>query len=335
MDSSGRGLRPPTGAGKLPNQMPVSGFLGKGLVNSFSGGDAATGTLTSSEFKVERRYLTFLIGGGKDAARLALNLVVGGNVVRTATGPNDRPGGSEDLAPASWDVGDFAGRTAVIQIVDRATGGWGHINVDHIIQTDHKPPGVLTNATRAFKVETRYLNLPIKNRSKARVVTLFVDGQSIVQNTIELADDQPDWWAPLDVSAWKGKKVTIQVDALQEDSRALTAIEPSDAIKGVESLYREPLRGQLHFSPRRGWNNDPNGLVYFRGEYHLFFQHNPYGWGGGTCTGATPSATTLSTGRSSAMYSGPTRWALSSAAARSSIATIPADSAKLAVHRLS
>ena len=267
--------------GKLPNQMPVSGFVGKGLVNSFSGGDATTGTLTSPEFKVERRYLTFLIGGGKDAERLALNLVVGGNVVRTATGPNDRPGGSEDLAPASWDVGDVAGKTAVIQIVDRATGGWGHINVDHIVQTDRKPPGVLTHATRAFKVETRYLNLPIKNGAKARVVTLFVDSQPIVQNSIELADDQPDWWAPLDVSAWKGKNVTVQVDALPEDSRALTAIEPADTIKGGESLYREPLRGQLHFSPKRGWNNDPNGLVSFRGEYHLFFQHNPYGWGWG------------------------------------------------------
>src|SRR4051812_13622915 len=51
--------------GTLPGQMPVGGFLGKGLVNSFLGGDAATGTLTSPEFKVERRYINFLVGGGK------------------------------------------------------------------------------------------------------------------------------------------------------------------------------------------------------------------------------------------------------------------------------
>jgi protein-L-isoaspartate(D-aspartate) O-methyltransferase len=48
-----------------------------------------------------------------------------------------------------------------------------------------------------------------------------------------------------------------------------------------DSLYNETHRPQFHFTPKKNWTNDPNGLVYYRGEYHLFFQHNPKGikWG--------------------------------------------------------
>ena len=48
-----------------------------------------------------------------------------------------------------------------------------------------------------------------------------------------------------------------------------------------QELYKEKYRPQFHFSPAKNWMNDPNGLVYFNGEYHLFYQSNPFGnqWG--------------------------------------------------------
>jgi non-lysosomal glucosylceramidase len=120
--------------GTLPGQQRVSGFRGHGLVNSFAGGDASVGKLTSPTFTIRRPYLTFLIGGGAAAGKTCMNLVVDGRVVRTATGRNN-----ERLEPASWNVRDLVGKTAHIEIVDDATGGWGHINVDQIEFSDAPP----------------------------------------------------------------------------------------------------------------------------------------------------------------------------------------------------
>jgi len=123
--------------GTLPGQMHVHGYLGQGLVNSFNGGDLSIGTLTSPDFKIERKAIHFLIGGGGFEGKTCMNLIVDNKVVRTATGTNKTPGGSEELAPASWEVSEFAGKTAHIQIVDNATGGWGHILVDQIFQSNN------------------------------------------------------------------------------------------------------------------------------------------------------------------------------------------------------
>jgi sucrose-6-phosphate hydrolase SacC (GH32 family) len=124
--------------GNVPPQGGVAGFAGERLANSFHDEDRGTGTLTSPEFTLDRPYLNFLIGGGHhpypaDAGNppTAVNLVADGEVVRTATG-----GDSETLDWTSWHVGDLAGRRARIQIVDRNTGGWGHILADQLSLAD-------------------------------------------------------------------------------------------------------------------------------------------------------------------------------------------------------
>ena len=267
--------------GALPGQMSVSGFKGKGLVNSFHKGDTSTGTLTSPPFPIERNFIGFLIGGGANPGKLAFQLLVDGRVVRSASGPNSQPGGSEELSPESWDVSELLGKTATLRILDDATGGWGHINIDHVVQSDRRPAGIRRDVVRNVVASRRYLLFPVQHGAPSRVVTVSVGDHVIVRNDVGLAPGTPDWWAVMDVGPWQGQTLHVKVDRLPEDSGALDAIRPSETLPDAATLYREPLRGQLHFSPQRGWNNDPNGMVFYNGEYHLFFQHNPYGWGWG------------------------------------------------------
>lgn len=142
--------------GTLVRQNPVSGFKGKGLVNTYLGGDESTGSLTSPAFEIERKWINFLIAGGGYPKKTCINLLVDKRVVRTAVGPRPE---SEALSDASWNVEELVGKTAVIQIVDFHTGGWGHINIDHIVMSDSPtrevieapPPAVATpKPTRSF-----------------------------------------------------------------------------------------------------------------------------------------------------------------------------------------
>ena len=167
--------------------------------------------LTSPPFAIDRRWIRFLIGGGGWAGQTCMNLLVDGRVVRTAAGPNTDPGGSERLEPAAWDLGDLAGKTARLQIVDRATSGWGHINVNQIVLTDRKPPGTLRDVTRELTLDHRYLHLPVKTGAPKRRMAVLVDGQTVREFEIELADD-PGWWAHLDVDAWRGRKAVLRVE---------------------------------------------------------------------------------------------------------------------------
>ena len=128
------------GQGKLrPGQKKVNA-KGNGVANSSAvRGDRDKGKLTSEPFKIDRRFINFLIGGGNKMmedgnVETGINLLVDGKVVRNATGTN-----SNSILLASWDVSELEGQTAVLEILDGSEGGWGHIKVDQIEFVDRAP----------------------------------------------------------------------------------------------------------------------------------------------------------------------------------------------------
>jgi sucrose-6-phosphate hydrolase SacC (GH32 family) len=115
-------------------------------------------------------------------------------------------------------------------------------------------------------------------------MTVNIEGKIQHEFEIELAPAEPDFYATLEVGKWKGKRLNLIAETVAGGSEWKSRTKLSDEMSDEGLVYREELRPQFHFSPRRGWTNDPNGLVYYKGIYHLFFQHNPYGTGWGNMT---------------------------------------------------
>jgi len=139
--------------------------------------------------------------------------------------------------------------------------------------------------TQSLRADGHFLNLPVKNFEDKVIVRLMLDGQMVREFDIELARQAPpDWWAYYDISAFAGQNLTLEIEGDLSGANLdwlREAICVSAEPLGLEELYAEPYRPQFHFSTRRGWHNDPNGLVYHDGEWHMFYQHNPFGvrWG--------------------------------------------------------
>ncbi|HEX5858579.1 MAG TPA: GH32 C-terminal domain-containing protein [Microbacterium sp.] len=120
-------------AGPAASDLP--GQVGRRVADTFAGSDAATGTVTSPPFTIDRNFVHFLVAGGDHPLGVepatSVQLLVGGRPVRTATGAD-----SNVLRHVEWDVRDLAGQTAQFQILDDATGEWGHLMVDHVTHSD-------------------------------------------------------------------------------------------------------------------------------------------------------------------------------------------------------
>jgi len=159
------------------------------------------------------------------------------------------------------------------------------------------PPSHSLRRQRHIRVDQKFVLFPINSESRSRRVRLLKNGRVVRTFTASLGFPA-QWWAHLDVSDWQGRTLTLTLETDNsppteqektlgrgsketDNAELVAAIHTSAEIWSVETLYKEPMRPAFHFTPRRGWTNDPNGLMYYAGQYHLFFQHNPYGvrWG--------------------------------------------------------
>ena len=135
-----------------------------------------------------------------------------------------------------------------------------------------------TAADRLIKITDNYLIIPVSHACDRVRLVMEADGMDPLPVDVRVTAGQPDYSVFKDVSALKGKTLRI---SYPDGTGGIDNITQSDTMPDADEHYREPNRPQFHFTTRRGWINDPNGLVYHNGEYHLFYQHNPYerDWG--------------------------------------------------------
>ena len=132
--------------------------------------------------------------------------------------------------------------------------------------------------TTVIKVEnpTRYLLLPIQEENDEAQVLLSTGSKDDTWMDVRLAQNGTDYYVPFALG--KGKSATVKILGLKKDALAINLMKLSDTFDTTNTDYYRP---SYHFTPLYGWMNDPNGMVYKDGEYHLYFQYNPYGskWG--------------------------------------------------------
>ena len=154
-------------------------------------------------------------------------------------------------------------------VADKATG----VEVDHL--------GVSNTLVRVTG-EGKYLLLPVQEANDDARINVLVDGNVVETIRVRLAKSKIDYSVPYNLSPYKGKNVIL--DIVTSQGRSSVREAKDDACwKGIrlvdafDTANREKYRPAYHHTPLYGWMNDPNGMFYKDGKWHLYYQYNPYG----------------------------------------------------------
>lgn len=272
----------------------AKGFVGKGLADSWgSGGWPQAGTLTSPVFTIERNFIRFLLVG-YGGSNTSLQLLIDGKLKIYACGTVPIIGDHE-LRPATFNVSSFLGQKA--QLVASDAGKGEFLAVDEIVASDTPGQGgkVYYPFSQCVAVDKqmdlagmRYLTVPINNGAPTLNCILEVDGQPKVKLPMRLAIDAPvDFWASYPLEGGlsgqdlKGEKLRFysKEPAVfnQHAEDFLKQINLSVQPREMDGIYQEPGRPQLSFTAKRGNSSDADGLFFYEGLWHMFYQYNPVG----------------------------------------------------------
>ena len=169
-----------------------------------------------------------------------------------------------------------------------------------------------------INTNNRYLLIPVQERAEMAHVRVVKNNQLAQTFNVRLAVDKIDYFVPLDLNTVSGEAVLqVKVPAQQHVNKAFkdyscwTSMKYSDTF---DSRNVEKFRPAYHHSPVYGWMNDPNGLFYKDGVWHLYYQWNPYGsqwenmtWGHSTSTDGlhwTPQPAAIEADALGAIFSG-------------------------------
>lgn len=151
-----------------------------------------------------------------------------------------------------------------------------------------------------FSTDKQYILLPVEENQNNDHITIIKDNKAVQTLNVKLSVNKADYYVPLDIKRFGKGKVLLDMsinrgDEANSASKASTSdfaawklIKTSDTF---DVTNRERFRPAYHHTPVYGWMNDPNGMFYKDGVWHLYFQYNPYGsqwenlsWGHSTST---------------------------------------------------
>lgn len=139
-----------------------------------------------------------------------------------------------------------------------------------------------SHAMQRVEVKGKYLLLPVQEREDNANIRVLADGKEMQSLNVRLAVDKVDYYVPLDINRF-GKKALLLDITFYGDRRFTGAMKDFLCWKEMkqsdtfDTANREKFRPAYHHTPAYGWMNDPNGMFYKDGVYHLYYQYNPYG----------------------------------------------------------